>query len=311
MGRLVLFGAGGFVGSALRPALGEGAVTPPRSEVDLADPRSVEAFLEQGDVIVNAAGFASATDRSPEGLARLRRDNVDAVRNLAEAAASVGADRLVQISSVAAMGHREGLALTEGDMVEPRSPYGQSKRDAERVLADHADRLSITILRPTSVFGESRGLAQTLCRVAALPVVPLPAGGRALIPFTYVDNVAEAVRMAVQHEATRGGTFIVGDARSYPLRDIVMGLARGEGAPGIRAVPVPRGLLAVAAAIERAARRGRGAPILGGARIDTLTRSVSYSIDAFVRATGYRPPITMEEATARIGAWYARTRRDE
>ena len=311
MGRLVLFGARGFVGSALRPALGDGVIMPTRSEVDLAEPGSVQRFLRQGDVIVNAAGFASATDRSPEGLARLRRDNVDAVRNLAEAAVAVGADRLLHISSVAAMGHREGLALTEGDMVEPRSPYGLSKRDAERVLADYADRLSITILRPTSVFGEGRGLAQTLCRVAALPVVPLPAGGRALVPFTYVGNVAEAVRLAVHHEATRGGTFTVGDARSYPLRDIVTGLARGQGARGIRGLPIPRGVLAVAAAIERAARRGRGAPILGGARIDTLTRSVSYSIDAFVRATGYQPPISMDEATARIGAWYARTRRDE
>jgi len=311
MSRLVLFGAAGFVGSALRPALGTEVVTPPRSVVDLADPAGVERFLRSGDVIVNAAGFASATDRSPEGLARLRRDNVDAVRNLAEAAAAVGADRLVHISSVAAMGHREGRALTEGDMVDPGSPYARSKLEAEHVLAGYADRLSITVLRPTSVFGEGRGLAQTLCRVAALPVVPLPAGGRALVPFTHVSNVAESVRLAVRHEATRGGTFIVGDARSYPLRDIMTGLARGEGAPGIRVVPVPRRVLAAAAAIERIARRGRGATILGGARIDTLTRSVSYSIDAFVRATGYRPPVSMEDATERIGAWYTRTRRDD
>jgi nucleoside-diphosphate-sugar epimerase len=309
MGRLVLFGAAGFIGSALRQTLGAEAVTPRRGEVDLAEPAGVERFLRAGDVIVNAAGSASATDRSPDGLARIRRDNVEAVRSLAEAATAVGADRLVHISSVAAMGHREGHGLTEGEMVQPRSPYSLSKLHAERILADYADRLSITVLRPTSVFGEGRGLALSLCRVAALPVVPLPTGGRALVPFTYVGNVAEAVRLAVRHEATRGGTFIVGDAGSYPLRDIAMGLARGQGAHAIRVVPVPRSVLTVAAAVERITRRGRGAPILGGARIDTLTRSVSYSIDAFVRATGYRPPVSMEEATERIGAWYVRSRR--
>jgi len=309
MSRVVVFGGTGFIGSALRAGLGD-VVAPPRHEVDLAAGDTVRAFLRPGDVVVNAAGYARATDRSEAGLARLRRENVDAVKVLAQEAERAGARQLIHLSSVAAMGPVEGTAITEALATEPRSPYALSKRDAERALHAFADRLPITMLRPTSVFGEGRPLAILLCRIASLPMVPLPGGGSALVPFTYVGNVAAAVRAAIGHESCFGRTFIVGDAQSYPLREIVTGLARGQRKSPIRVVRVPRGLLRVAAGIERAACGRRGAPILDPTRIDTLTRSVGYSIDAFRRATGYEPPISMEEATMQIGAWYAGRRGD-
>ena len=304
MSRTVVFGGSGFIGSAMRSGLAD-VVAPPRSEVDLANAASIRAFLRPGDRIVNASGYAAATDRSPAGLDRLRRDNVDAVELLADAAADVGVGRLVHMSSVAAMGHREGVGLTEGDQTEPRSPYGRSKRDAERVLAGYGDRVPVTILRPTSVFGEGRPLAVLLCRIARLPLVPLPVGGRALVPFTYVGNVVAATRLALESDVCVGGTYIVGDARSYRLRSIVEGLARGMGRTSTGAFPVPAAVLRGAARIERRLRPGRP-PILDPIRIETLTLSVSYSIDAFRTATGYEPPVSMPEATGRIGAWYRR-----
>jgi nucleoside-diphosphate-sugar epimerase len=307
MSRTVVFGGSGFIGSAMRRGLAD-VVAPTRSEVDLADAASVRRFLRPGDRIVNAAGYAAATDRSPAGVARLRRDNVDAVAGLAQGAADVGVDRLVHVSSVAAMGHRDGAKLTEVDMTEPRSPYGRSKRDAERALTGFRGRLRLTVLRPTSVFGEGRPLAVLLCRIARLPLVPLPAGGRAMIPFTYVGNVVAATRAALESDATVGGTYIVGDDDSYTLRSIVDGLAQGMGRSRIVTVPIPSALLHGAAHIERGLRPAGRPPIFDPTRIDTLTRSISYSIDAFRTATGYEPPVSMSDATARIGAWYGVTR---
>lgn len=306
MRRVALFGGSGFIGASIRAEV-EGAVAPSRTEVDLTDAAAVRKFLRLGDVIINATGYAAATDRSAAGADRLRRENVHAVEILADEAARAGASQLIHISSVAAMGHREGARLTEDMVVPPRSPYAASKRDAEAALAHRAERLPITILRPTSVFGEGRPLAVALCRVASKPFVPLPAGGRALIPFTYVRNVATAVRLAIANEACFGRTFIVGDETSYPLRDIVTGLAEGMGASSIRIVPVPAVVLHAASVAESIVRPGHRSPLLDRTRVDTLTRSVSYSIDAFQQATGFRPPVGMAQATGRIGAWY-RTR---
>lgn len=308
MSRVILFGGSGFIGGSIRAEI-DGVVTPSRAEVDLANAAAVRAFLRPGDVIINAAGYAAATDRSAGGWDRLRRENVHAVEVLSDEAARSGASQLIHISSVAAMGHREGTAVTEEMVVPPRSPYATSKRDAEAALAHRAARLPITILRPTSVFGEGRPLAVALCRIAGMPFVPLPGGGRALIPFTYVGNVATAVRLAIGNEACFGRTFIVGDETSYPLRDIVRGLAEGMGASSMRSVPVPARLLRVASLAESLLSPRHRTPLLDRTRVDTLTRSVSYSIEAFQRATGYRPPIGMAQATERIGAWYRNRRR--
>ena len=306
MSRIVVFGGGGFIGSAIRASM-DAAVAPTRAEADLADAQSLRRLLRPGDRVINAAGYAIATDRSEDGRARLRRDNVDAVEVLAAECARVGAAQLIHISSVAAMGHRSGSNLDEKAMTEPRTPYGRSKRDAEARLAGYADRVPITILRPTSVFGEGRPLAHLLCRIAALPLVPLPMGGRALIPFTYVGNVVAAVHASIGREACHGRTFIVGDEGSYPLRAIVEGLGRGMGRRRLRVLPVPLTALRLASRAEARLRRGR-APTLDPVRIDTLTRSISYSIDAFRQATGYRPPVDLDEATSRIGRWYRNQR---
>jgi UDP-glucose 4-epimerase len=304
-GRVVLFGGSGFIGSALLKGLGREVAAPARSEVDLIDADRLRGYLRPGDVIVNATGYAMATDRSAAGLARFRRDNVEAVRTLATAASSVGAARLLHLSSVAAMGHREGEDLREDDLAQPRTPYGQSKRDAEDVVVDAARDVPVTILRPTSVFGEGRGLAAVLCRIAGLPIVPLPAGGKALIPFSYVGNLVAAVGVALDRPETAGRTFIVGDDRSYRLREVLVTLARALGRDKPAMLPVPkiaiRGMGAAETAVSRAVGR---TPLLDPVRIETLTSSVSYSTGAFREATGFVPPFTMAEAMVRIAAWH-------
>ena len=306
MTRLVLFGGHGFVGSAIRTGLpSEDLVAPTRNDVELADRSSVRAFLEPGDVVVNAAGYAAATDRTPNGLARFRRDNVEAVRCLADAAIECGVARLIHLSSVAAMGQRSGADLVEADMATPRSPYGQSKLDGELLLEARGDQLPITILRPTSIFGPGRGLAALLCRIAALPVVPLPAGGRAMIPFSHIDNLVGAVVATIGTPATAGRTFIVGDPSSYRLRDVLVGLGQRLGQPAPRTVSLPVSLLRAVGALEQrvADLRGDG-PLLDQVRMETLTVSISYSPAAFQAVTGFQPPVDLATALDDLTAWH-------
>ncbi len=303
--RVVLFGGRGFIGSSLVRGLTRVVVAPTRDEVDLTRTDQLTGFLRPGDVVINATGYALATDASPAGRARLRRENVDAVRSLGAAAATVGVGRIIHLSSVAAMGHRTGEGIDEADLRPPRSPYGESKRDGELALQEAAGEVPLTIVRPTSVFGEGRGLAALLCRIADLPVIPMPAGGRARLPFSYVGNLVAAIDLLLQRPETGGRIFIVGDDASYPLRAILTTLARALGRSGERAVPVPlpvvRGLGLVETAVSR--RLGR-APLLDPVRIETLTSSISYSTAAFRSATGFVPPYTLEASLVRIAAWY-------
>lgn len=304
MSRIVLFGGGGFVGSHVLSSLSDrDVVAPPRSAVDLRFPSSIQQALRPTDVVINAAGYADATDRSTRGTAKLWSANVEAVANLAEACHRVGVRQLIHISSVAAMGRLAGLGHQEDARGLITSPYAASKLEAESILAAFRGRLAITILRPTSVFGEGRGLAAALCRIAALPVLPLPGGGRTMIPFTYVKNVAEAVALSIGNQAVMDETFIVGDARSYALRGIVSELAGQLGARP-RIVAIPGAAASAVMALRRYTPIGAVRQVIDRARLETLTTSVSYSIEKFRLATGYVPRYSLAEALARIADWH-------
>lgn len=304
-GRVVLFGGAGFIGTALRGGLGRDVVAPTRAEVDLASGEAVASYLQRGDIVINAAGYAAATDTSRSGLRRLRRDNVEAVRMLGRAAAAAGVDHVIHLSSVAAMGHRTGRMIREDDLLPPRTPYGQSKRDGEVALLAEAGAVPVTIVRPTSIFGEGRGLAALLCRLSDLPVIPVVGGGSALVPFSYVGNLVAAVDLLVEQPTAGGRTFIVGDAESYPLRRIVTTLARALGRGRAPVVPVPTLAVRSLGRVETALSRRMGRlPLLDPVRIETLTSSVSYSTAAFVEATGFEPPYPLETALERIATWY-------
>jgi nucleoside-diphosphate-sugar epimerase len=302
--RYVLLGSIGFVGSNLLQRLSVPLVAPSLEEADLTDLDSLRRTFRAGDIIINAAGYANATDQTEKGRQLCQAINVDGVRKLAQAAAEAGAAHLVHISSVAAMGRWYQEGVTEEMLTPPTTIYAQSKLDGEQILADFHTRLPLTIIRPTSVFGEGRGLAHTLCKVVARGLVPLPGGGAARIPFTYIGNIAHAIESCLGQPACFGRTFIVGDADSYPLRTVVLALAGAMGQQ-VTIVPVPVGLatLGVRLLERRAAARGV-APLLDQGRLETLTRSLSYSIAAFQTATGYQPPFTLAQAAERIVTWF-------
>jgi nucleoside-diphosphate-sugar epimerase len=305
MKRVVLLGSSGFVGRHLLAALQQEftVAAPPRSDADLTSTAALERVLAPGDLVINAAGYANATDTTPEGAARFESVNVQGVKNLAEAARRQQVAQLIHLSSVAAMGRWHQTKVNETMLHPPPSPYAQSKRQGEIVLERYHD-LPITILRPTSVFGEGRGLARTLCRVISRRLVPLPQGGSAYIPFTYIGNLCHAVALSLGNPACYGKTFIVGDEHSYPLKAVVLGLAKGLGVtPQIIPVPLAVARLGVWG-LESLARWRNRPPLLDSGRLQTLTESVSYDITAFQQATGYQPPWSLTEATERIATWY-------
>lgn len=305
IGRVVLFGESGFVGSNLLKHMRlPNIVAPSLDEADLTAPESLGEILRRDDIVINAAGYANATDTTARGRALFEAVNVQGVRNLAEACRAAGARQLVHISSVAAMGRWHGEGITEDMLKPPSTPYADSKLAGERILAEYRDDVPITILRPTSVFGEGRGLARTLCRVVSKGLAPLPEGGRAKIPFTYIGNIARTVELSLGNSRCFGRTFIVGDEESYPLREVVAQLAEFMGIRiRILAVPAVIARAAVAACESISSLTGR-TPVLDRGRLDTLTHSVSYSIAAFKEATRYVPPYNLKESARRIVNWY-------
>jgi UDP-glucose 4-epimerase len=99
----------------------------------------VEAILEQESIvaIVHMAAFALV----PESVAQPQKyvtNNVTAARVLLEAAGRAKIGRFVFSSSCAVYGHPASIPITEDSPKAPVNPYGETKRDFERVLAEFA-----------------------------------------------------------------------------------------------------------------------------------------------------------------------------
>jgi nucleoside-diphosphate-sugar epimerase len=206
--------------------------------------------LEGVDAVVNAAGLAEPESAD---VARLFDANVVLPAAVASVAADAGVRRLVHISSAAVQGRRDPLDETEE--VEPLTPYGRSKADAERYLLAAPDRVPAEVLvyRPTSVQEVGRATTTSLIAFASRKRVPLAGRGDAPLPVCLSENVAAGVVYALG--ITPCPRIVLQPSEGMTARRLIE--AFGDD-PTIVSIPT----WAVALAVRSGVLVGRGAPAL-------------------------------------------------
>src|SRR5437867_4488406 len=155
-----------------------------------------------------------------------RANNVTAGRVLLERAAAAGVRRVVFSSSCAVYGHPSVTPIPEDAPLAPVNPYGETKRDFERVLADYAraDGASVVNLRYFNAAGATAHqgedhvpethLVPNVLRVAsgrqqALDIqgtdYPTP-DGTAVRDYVHVLDIADAHVRALEADLTQAGS---------------------------------------------------------------------------------------------------------
>lgn len=271
--KILITGASGFLGARLQAALAARghAVTgvsrrstgPDGIALDVAaaTPADWQPHLRGVEVVVNAVGIFR--ERGGQCFDALHRQ---AAETLFGACVRAGVRRVVQVS---ALGADEGAA----------TPYHRSKKAADDTLLSLP--LEAVVVQPSLVFGVRGESARLFLGWAALPVLPLPAGGRQPVQPIHVDDAIEALVALVEAPAVpqRRVVALVGP-HAQTLADYLQSLRTALGLPPARTVTVPAAAMALAARIgdrlpalpfDRAAwqmlQRGNAAPVDGTAAL--------------------------------------------
>lgn len=146
---LLLTGAKGQVGTALSQHLPD-ALCPPSDILDIGCPQSVAQYLSQHKVttIINCAAY-TAVDAAEDDTAIAFRINAQGPENLARTGIPI-----IHLSTDYVFDGMTSHPYVESDPTNPQSVYGQSKRDGENAVLQHAS--SGIIIRTSWVHSETR-----------------------------------------------------------------------------------------------------------------------------------------------------------
>ncbi len=248
--RALLTGVTGFVGSAiLRALLDHGhqvialcrraSSRPALAGVEYREldfmrplpPAKVMDLVGDADALINAVGII----REARGLT-FARVHAETPIALFAAAQTAHLKRIVQISAA-------------GTSEESPFAYFRSKAKADDFLLNKCSVPSL-VLRPSLIYGEGGEATQLFHRLAALPVVPLPAGGEFSFRPILVEDVAQLVLQGLEATPMPRGVVEVGGADQVTLKELLLAVlaARNPATSSLaRTLSIPKTLMKPAA----------------------------------------------------------------
>ena len=226
--------------------------------------------------------------------------NVLGTKYILEACRQASIQRLVYVSSPSIYAApRDQLGIKESDAPEENklNNYIRSKLASEKLFKDYPDVPSI-ILRPRGLFGI--GDTSILPRVINLSQkigIPLIGDGRQLMDMTCVENVAMAIRLALEAPEAKGEVYNITNGEPRAFRDLLEESLKGLGYP-IKYRKIPASLLSgIASCLEFLYKtlNLKGEPALTRYTYYLLRYSQTLDISKAERELGYRPKISISE----------------
>jgi len=306
---LVISGASGFVGRAVASAADDATVAGsigsvrrivrdpgvlPRgtagTAADLTDPESLERALDGATVLVHAAGYRGSDS------ALQRKVNVDGTRAIVAAAAAVGIERVVLVSTTAVYGSGAHRGVMEGQLVpHPESPLSESRLEAEDIVL----RAGGCVVRADLTYGDGdRWVVPGLVRVQRMLGGAVDDGAALTSAIAVRDLGRLLVAVAATSSEVSGRVFHAA-AHPVPL-SALLGVVDAAVGLGLSARPVRR-----ADALPLLRREG-----LTLHQIDLMTSDHWYDGSTLWTLARLRSPI-VPSIDARAADWYAQILKTE
>ena len=292
---------------------------------DIMNPEQVSEAVRQVDAIVHCA----YTDD--------RAAIVEGTRHLLDAAAKHGVSNFVYLSSAEVYGPKRGGNIDESvELTALGRAYGDAKLEAEELCASYAQRgVQVTTLRPSLIYGPygaswSVGVVE---RLQSGRWGIFEGFGEGFANLVHVDDLVQAIFLALHHPATGSRTFNVNGPEVPTWNAYYRAVNRQLGLPELQPISATKSkwtsmfmdsVRSVTGAIKsrfedrlmeiylrggwagqmmkKLKKRLESTPS-GGELQDLFTRQAIYKDDAIRRELGYQPAFSLERGIALTHQW--------
>jgi dihydroflavonol-4-reductase len=261
------------------------------AQVDLLDRASLPRALAGVDVVYQVGAVFKHWARDPER--DIYTANLNATRNILEAAAQAGVRRLVYVSSLAALDRSRPPVTESGRNPDRSNVYFRSKTDSEKLAWELAAKygLDLVSVLPGAMIGKNcLTPTPTMALLKSVLDGALPVNPGFFFNFIDVEDVAEGCHV-VARSGKFGERYLLANERCTSIAELVR-LAQAQFPERNIATPAkpPRLAITVAASVlEFVGRLTRREPMLQRNFLQAFTVPEHCDISKARRELGFRP----------------------
>lgn len=223
MKKILITGVNSYIGTSFKKWVSQ---YPDKYSVDaisVRDDRWKERSFIGYDIIFHTAAIVHVKENDTEKYFKVNRD---LTLELAKKAKKEGVKQFIFLSTMGVYGTETGY-ITKDTKPFPKTPYAQSKFEAEQILLEiQSTNFHVAILRPPIVYGEGcPGNYSRLANMAInLPIFPDIENERSMI---FIDNLSEFIRILIDNN--QAGIYFPQNKDYVNTTDLVRLIAKAHG----------------------------------------------------------------------------------
>lgn len=268
---------------------------------DLREPLSLMQALDDMEVVCHCAAHMTVGD----AWSTFEAVTVRGTEMLLQAASRHKVKRFLHISSLGVYGDGQDT-ITEASPFDAssgeRGHYTRSKIESERLVWEYAREhgLPTTVIRPGPLYGPGKPpFVARLCVPVGSKFQIIVARSDQYLPLTYVENVAEAICLALEREQAIGRDYNIVDGEALQ-QGTYLKLLRQVGLSQRHTIVLPPApLYPMVSLVEQACRWMGVAPPLSRHQLERTLASVRYDTSRAQKELGWSPQVGLVEALLR------------